>query len=165
MNYVFHTYSAVASFARVCCWRRDGSQDDMAGLTETIEWAKQHQVPVTVFGPVAEYDGPLPRLLAYSITWNKPGLASKSSYRLFPIHGRAHAEHGRKARGISPIFPSIKATCDQDGCLEFADSAHEIPLMRDADHFTELRLGSRGQASGQTQARSTDLPDLTRRIH
>lgn len=26
-------------------------------LNRTIDWAKQHKIPVTIFGPVPEYDG------------------------------------------------------------------------------------------------------------
>ncbi|MFZ1086424.1 MAG: SGNH hydrolase domain-containing protein, partial [Terracidiphilus sp.] len=109
---------------------------DMAALTETIEWAKLHQVQVTVFGPVAEYDAPLPRLLAYSIAWNIPNLASKHrlAYSAFMDAQMASLAVNTWHTSYLSLY---KATCNRDGCLEYADSAQEIPLMRDGDHFTD----------------------------
>ena len=136
MSYIFRTYlpsHLVQGLLLEARWK----PEDMAGVTETVEWAKQHQIPVTVFGPVAEYDAPLPRLLAYSITWNKPDLASKHRLAYSPSVDALMQSLDTNTWHI-PYISLYKATCAQDSCLEYADSTHEIPLMRDADHFTEL---------------------------
>src|SRR5208282_6401752 len=76
MGYIFQQYlptHPVQGVFVVGRWERK----DLDPLAELISWAKQHQVPVVVFGPVPEYDAPLPRLLAYSIAWTKPDLPSQ----------------------------------------------------------------------------------------
>ena len=135
MDYIFHTYLRVHPVQGLLLEAR-WKPADMAGLTETIAWAKQHQVPVTVFGPVAEYDAPLPRLLAYSITWNRPDLASKHRIAYSPSMDKLMQSLNASTWHI-PYISLYQATCNQEGCLEYADSAHEIPLMRDGDHFTD----------------------------
>jgi hypothetical protein len=135
MNYIFHTYLPSHPLQGLLLEAR-WKPADMAGVTETIEWARQHQVPVTVVGPVAEYDAPLPRLLAYSIAWNQPGLAGKHRLAYSPAMDTLMQSMDANTWHI-PYISLYKAICDQQGCIEYADSAHEIPLMRDGDHFTE----------------------------
>lgn len=113
------------------------SERDMDALTAVITWAKQHQLPVTVFGPVPEYDGPLPRLLAYSIAWNKPNLASQ---HLVASSGPLDAEMQNMAMNIwhVPYISLYREICDAEGCAEYADAAHKIPLMDDANHLNQF---------------------------
>jgi peptidoglycan/LPS O-acetylase OafA/YrhL len=150
MSYIFKTYLPTHPIQGLLLEAR-WKPDDMAGLTETIEWAKQHHVPVTVIGPVAEYDAPLPRLLAYSIAWNTPDMASK---HLLPYSPNMDAL--MQSLAVStwhvPYISLYKATCNREGCIEYADARHEVPLMRDADHFTDsgsalivTRLINRGE--------------------
>jgi hypothetical protein len=98
---------------------------------------KQHQVPVTVFGPVPEYDGPLPRLLAYSIAWKKPNLASQ---HLVAGQGSLDAEMETLATNTwhVPYVSLYREICGAGGCAVFADAAHEIPLMDDANHLSQF---------------------------
>jgi peptidoglycan/LPS O-acetylase OafA/YrhL len=76
MNYIFQTYLPAHTIQALLLEGR-WTPDNMGELTETIEWAKQRHLPVIVFGPVPEYDAPLPRLLAYSIARHQPDLASR----------------------------------------------------------------------------------------
>ncbi|MGB7986351.1 MAG: acyltransferase family protein [Terracidiphilus sp.] len=135
MNYIFQNYLPTHPLHGLLLEAR-WKPGDMDGLTETIEWAKQHHLAVTVFGPVAEYDAPLPRLLAYSITWKKPDLASKHRLAYSPSMDKL-MQSLNASRWHIPYISLYRATCNQDGCIEYADSAHEIPIMRDGDHFTE----------------------------
>jgi len=136
MAYIFQTFlpaHPVQEIFMVGRW----SERDMDALTAVITWAKQHQLPVTVFGPVPEYDGPLPRLLAYSIAWNKPNLASQ---HLVASSGPLDAEMQNMAMNIwhVPYISLYREICDAEGCAEYADAAHKIPLMDDANHLNQF---------------------------
>jgi hypothetical protein len=109
----------------------------MAGLTKTIEWAKQHQVPVIVFGPVQMYDAPLPRLLAYSIAWNEPDLATR--HRVISCAPRdAQMQSLAASTWHVPYVSLYHAICDGGECLEYADTEHSIPLMNDEVHLNKF---------------------------
>ena len=111
-------------------------EKNMEGLTELIAWAQQHQVPVTVFGPVPEYDGPLPRLLAYSIAWNEPNLASEHLVASLELVGCGDAKDGGEHLACALYFV-VPGICGAQSCAEYADAAHKIPLMSDTNHLTQ----------------------------
>ncbi len=132
MAYIFRTYlpSHPVSTFLVGRWF-DKNLDE---LTKTIAWTKQHNIPVTVIGPTPEYDGTLPRLLAYSIAWNNPSLANR--------HRVASSEVlDAKMEGLAanvwhvPYISLYKEICSAETCVEYADAAHKIPLMDDGDHL------------------------------
>jgi len=110
---------------------------DMGALSGVISWAKERGLPVTIFGPVPEYDAPLPRLLAYSIAWNKPKLPSQ---HLVPGSRSLDTEMQRLAAETWHVsYVSLyQAICGPDGCVEYADATREIPLMGDTDHLSRL---------------------------
>ena len=150
MSYVFETYlpeHPVQGLFLAGRWEKK----DLGPLTGVINWAKQHQQPVTVFGPVPEYDAPLPRLLAYSIAWAKPNLARQH------LVGRLESLD-TEMQGLAatawhvPYVSLYRGICDAEACAEFADSSHTVPLMGDTDHLTRLgaqfvvqRLVERGE--------------------
>jgi peptidoglycan/LPS O-acetylase OafA/YrhL len=124
---------------------------DMAALGGVVTWAKQHQIPVTVFGPVPEYDAPLPRLLAYSIAWTRPNFASQHAV---PTMASLDSEMKRLSTDTwhAHYISLYRTICSDDGCTEFADAAHTIPLMNDTDHLNQFgaslvvqRLVERGE--------------------
>jgi hypothetical protein len=136
MTYIFQTYlpaHPVQGLLLIARWL----PKDLDQLNATIAWAKQHQVPVTVFGPVPEYDGPLPRLLAYSIAWNKPGLPGQ--HRV-PNSQIMDAQLQRLAANSwhVPYISLYQAICSDEGCVEYADAARSIPLMIDKDHLSKF---------------------------
>jgi peptidoglycan/LPS O-acetylase OafA/YrhL len=112
-------------------------EKDLDALGEVIVWAKQRGFPVTVIGPVPEYDGPLPRLLAYSIAWNEPDLVS---HHLVP--GPASLDIRMQSLAANtwhvPYISLYREICRINGCEEFADAAHKVPIMIDTDHLTKL---------------------------
>ena len=133
MGYIFQKYlptHPVQGVFIVGRWERK----DLEPLTGLISWAKQHQVPVIVFGPVPEYDAPLPRLLAYSIAWTNPRLASQHLLDTKTLDG----EMQRMAASTwhVPYISLYHEICGADGCLEYADPAHKIPLMGDDNHLS-----------------------------
>ena len=138
MNFIYGTYlpsHRIDGLILAAQWR----EKNLGSLAETLAWTEQHRIPVILLGPVPEYDAPLPRLLAYSIAWNKPALASQ--HRVVN-DGLLDSVMERLARTRwHVLYISLySAICDGQDCDEFADAARTIPLMSDSDHFT--RFGS-----------------------
>lgn len=135
MEYIFQKYLPTHPVQGMFVAGR-WEEKNMEGLTELIDWAHQHQVPVTVFGPVPEYDGPLPRLLAYSVAWNDPNLVSEhliASFRSLDAEMQSMAANTWRVRYIS-LYREI---CGAQNCAEYADPAHKVPLMGDTNHLTQ----------------------------
>jgi peptidoglycan/LPS O-acetylase OafA/YrhL len=136
MSYIFQSYlpsHPVQGLFLIGRW----IDRDMSGITETIDWARQQNVPAVIFGPMPEYDGPLPRLLAYSIAWNRPGLASE--HRV-PANETLDVEMQQMAAETwhIPYVSLYRDICDDKNCAEYADAAHRVPLMDDSDHLNRL---------------------------
>jgi hypothetical protein len=99
-----------------------------------------------VLGPIVEYDGPLPRLLADEILRNSPSIAS--AMRTPGIRERDRAMRqlvtDRGATYVS-VYDSV---CRNDRCDEFVEG--DIPLQFDAGHLTakgSVEVGRRLSAS------------------
>lgn len=136
MTYIFQTYlpsHKVQGLLLVARW----SEKNLPDLATTIAWAKQHNIPVTVFGPVPEYDGPLPRLLAYSIAWNEPKLASQHR-----LHGNAALDalmQSLSSKVWHVHYISLyQEICGPNGCAVYADQTHQIPMMDDDNHLNRF---------------------------
>jgi peptidoglycan/LPS O-acetylase OafA/YrhL len=135
MDFVFQKYIPKHSIQTLLVnYRWIGKNLD--GLASVITWAKAHGIRVVLFGPVAEYDTPLPRLLAYSIAWNKPRLAQQ---HLAPYSAVMDAQLQNLAENTWHVeYVSLfQATCESDRCVEYADDKNETPMLRDRDHLTE----------------------------
>ncbi|MGD0471018.1 MAG: acyltransferase family protein [Terriglobales bacterium] len=110
------------------------------GVADIAAWAKARGVRVIVFGPVAEYDAPLPRLLAYSIAWNRPNLAQEHRLAYSPLMD-AQMQNLAANRWHVSYVSLYQTTCDSNRCLEYADETSAVPLLTDTDHLSEA--GSR----------------------
>jgi peptidoglycan/LPS O-acetylase OafA/YrhL len=136
MNYIFGTYLLSHPIQGLLVAGR-WEEKDMSALLGVSEWAKAHKIPLFIFGPVPEYDAPLPRLLAYSIAWNEPSLASQHL-----VAGSASLDalmHNLADNTWHvPYISLYHAICDASACVEYADADHSIPLMSDTDHLSEL---------------------------
>jgi len=136
MAYIFQSYlptHRIDGLLMVARWL----EKDMDELTATIAWANQHQLPISVFGPMPEYDGPLRRLLAYSVAWNKPKLAAA---HLVPNGQYLDAKMRDMALNTWHVnyISLFKEICGAEGCAEYADAARKIPLMDDANHLNRF---------------------------
>jgi peptidoglycan/LPS O-acetylase OafA/YrhL len=134
--YIFQNYlpsHSIQGLFMVGRW----TEKQLPEVTTTIAWAKQHNIPVTVFGPVPEYDEPLPRLLAYSIAWNKPDFASQ--HRVTTI-GAIDAKMQSMAANVWHVryISLYQELCGVDGCAQYADGAHKIPVMDDDNHLNQF---------------------------
>jgi hypothetical protein len=133
MDYVFGTYLRTHPVQSVIL-EANWNSGSIAPLEETLAWAKAHQVPVVVMGCVPTYDAPLARLLAYSVAWNEPDLASK---HLVQAEGTLEVQLRAvvKDKWQAPFVSLYDSLCEGDRCIEYADVAQTVPLMNDRDHF------------------------------
>src|SRR5215467_5470410 len=135
MSFIFQKYLPAHTIEALLINYRWNSRD-LNGLGDVVTWAKAHGIRVVLFGPIAEYDAPLPRLLAYSIAWNKPKLAQQ---HLAPYSAVLDSKMRNLAENTWHVdYVSLfKATCESDTCLEYADDKDEIPMLKDGDHLSE----------------------------
>jgi hypothetical protein len=134
MTYIFQSYlpaHPVQGLLLASRWE----PKDLEELAYTIQWAKNHRIPVMLIGPEQEYDVSLPRLLAYSVNRNKPELPGQ--HRL-STDGNLDARLRTLALNVwhVPYISLYSATCDNRGCTEYSDQAREAPLMFDTGHLT-----------------------------
>ena len=107
--------------------------DDVPRLAKTIAWTKQHGFRVILFGPMLQYDAPLPRLLAASIRDNDP--SEPASHRV--------AKYQRLDDQLSSLSNDewkvtyvsfFKMLCPGDACVEY--TSDRSPLQSDYGHLT-----------------------------
>jgi len=116
--------------------------EDLADLASTLETLKSRGVDVTVFGPIVEYDGALPRLLADEIMRDSPTIAS--SKRTPCIRERDLKMRQMVAAGGATYVSVYDAICRDGRCDEYAEG--NIPMQFDAGHLTAngaLEVGQR----------------------
>jgi hypothetical protein len=133
---------------------RDGSE--FARLAPTVAWCQEHGIPVYIFGPVVEYDTPLPKLLAYSIAFNDPGMVDRHMRQEFfgmDTYMKHVAEVDWKAHYIS----IADAACPGGHCLHYADPAETVAFLGDDNHFS----GAGSKLIVQRIEARGELPPLT----
>jgi peptidoglycan/LPS O-acetylase OafA/YrhL len=135
MDFVFQKYLASNAIQVLLVEARWRSKD-LDGVGEIVTWARARGIPVIVFGPVAEYDAPLPRLLAYSIAWNRPNLARQHRLPYSPVVDEQMRNLAESKWHVSYVS-LYQATCESDRCLEYADEQNGVPLLKDGDHLSE----------------------------
>jgi peptidoglycan/LPS O-acetylase OafA/YrhL len=153
MEFIFQKYLAAHTIRGLLVEARWKSKD-LNGVGEVVTWAKARGIIPVVFGPVAEYDAPLPRLLAYSIAWNKPNLAQQHRLAYSPVVDEQMQNLAENSWHV--LYVSLyRATCQSDRCLEYADERDGIPLLKDEDHLSEagskflvFRLSRLGELDG-----------------
>lgn len=131
MHYMFQDYLQTHSVDCVLIAARwDGT--DLARLEETVLLLKKRRLKVVLFGPIVQYDGSLPRLLAISIQKNDPSLPAAHRVSYYEELDRKMAEIARQlgVRYVS-YFDLI---CHHGACLEYA--AKGVPLQSDYGHLT-----------------------------
>jgi peptidoglycan/LPS O-acetylase OafA/YrhL len=116
--------------------------EDIPALSDTLETLMSRGLDVVVLGPIVEYDGALPRLLADEILRNSPSMASAMRTRGIAARDRL-LRRIVTAKGATylSVYDSV---CRDDHCDEFAEG--DIPLQFDAGHLTaqgSLEVGRR----------------------
>jgi len=135
MDFVFRKYLASHAIQGLLVEAR-WNATDLRGVDEIVAWAKSHGTNVVLFGPVAEYDAPLPRLLAYSIAWNRPDLAQQHRLAYPPVRDAQMRNMAANRWHVSYVS-LYRATCESGRCLEYADERDSIPLLTDGDHLSK----------------------------
>ncbi|MGO8814900.1 MAG: acyltransferase family protein [Terriglobia bacterium] len=119
---------------------------DFPELGRTVAWIRQQGIDVIVFGPVPEFDVPLPRLLTLSLRERNPAMIDRHR-RTEPVQtDKELAELARgqwKVRYISAYEDLCAANVKTEaaaplhtnsGCPVFA--APGVPFLFDSNHFT-----------------------------
>jgi peptidoglycan/LPS O-acetylase OafA/YrhL len=128
--------------------------EDLPGLSATLEMLKSRGLDVIVLGPIVEYDGALPRLLVDGILHNSPAIAN--GMRTSGIRERDRAM-SRLATDKGATYVSVyDSVCRHGVCDEFAEG--DIPLQFDAGHLT-------AQGSIQVARRLASLLGTRRENH
>jgi len=107
---------------------------DLPSLGETLVWLHQRHIPVILFGPIVQYDSPLPRLLALSISRGDPQLPR--AHRLLALSSLDDqmAELAHNTWNV-PYVSMLDLFCTPTRCTEYA--APGIPLQSDYGHLTK----------------------------
>jgi lysophospholipase L1-like esterase len=134
MNYIFDTYLPAHPIQGIFLEGRWG-KEHISGIARTIDWAKSHNVPIILFGPVPEYDEALPRLLAYSVAWGKPSHITEHTVGKIAAIDAQLQELAASTWHV-PYISLYQQICASGDCLLYADPQQTIPLMQDRDHFT-----------------------------
>jgi peptidoglycan/LPS O-acetylase OafA/YrhL len=106
--------------------------EDIPVLSDTLDILKSRGIDVTVFGPIVEYDGALPRLLIDEIRYNSPSFARDMRMPGISERDRALA---RLVTAKGATYVSVyNAVCRDGLCDEFVRG--DVPLQFDAGHLT-----------------------------
>jgi peptidoglycan/LPS O-acetylase OafA/YrhL len=131
MQFVFNDFLVnhrVDKILLAASWK----DEDIPGLSDTLETLASRGLDVVVLGPIVEYDGALPRLLADEILRDSPSIAS--AMRTPGIAKRDRVLR-RTVTAKGATYLSVYDSVCRDGrCDEFAEG--DIPLQFDAGHLT-----------------------------
>ncbi len=132
MNYMFSDYLPAHHVDTLLIAGR-WEADDLPRLKKTIAWTKQHGFRVILFGPMLQYDAPLPRLLAASIRDNNPAEPAShkvAKYQRLDDQLAALSQNDWKVTYVS----FFKMLCPESSCVEY--TADRSPLQSDYGHLT-----------------------------
>jgi hypothetical protein len=80
------------------------SEEDLAALSETLDWAKAHGIRTIVIGPIVLYDEMLPRLLFLSMRDGDPGLVGRHRLKLVALDEKLRALAAAKGAGYVSLL-------------------------------------------------------------
>jgi hypothetical protein len=131
MNYVYKTYLPNNHVDKILIAAR-WDERDLSGLKKVLAWAEERAIPVTVFGPMVEYDLALPRILAEAAQRHDPGLVDRHREYDKKLEASLHAIASQYNATYISLF---KVLCPQDRCLTVAPDG--VPLEFDGNHLTK----------------------------
>jgi peptidoglycan/LPS O-acetylase OafA/YrhL len=106
---------------------------DIEQIGQTLTYIKGLGVQPILFGPVVQYDTPLPRLLAVSIKDSDATLAQRHQLPMSRTLDLKMADLAKTVWRV-PYVSYFDALCTGRQCLEYASP--EVPLQGDIAHFT-----------------------------
>ena len=132
MNFVFNDYLTSNRVDRLLVGGR-WVEHDLPGLEELLKWARSRGIPVTLFGPMVEYDQALPRILAAAVKSND--LLAVESH-VVKSNTALDSELDAIASNYGATYVSYyKLLCKSDHCLTTTPDGS--PLEFDTDHLTK----------------------------
>ncbi|MDR3576211.1 MAG: acyltransferase family protein [Anaerolineaceae bacterium] len=134
MRYIFGKYLPAHQVDGVILCKH-WEENDLDLLGETVKWSKEHHIRLVVIGPNPTYDMPLPRLEAYAMTWNRPGMVNQHLDRGVRALDERMANLAQTTWHI-PYYSLYKVICPNGSCKEFVDSARSVPMLLDTGHLT-----------------------------
>jgi peptidoglycan/LPS O-acetylase OafA/YrhL len=147
MDYMYKDYLVHNHVDRLLLAAR-WNKRDFPNIEQVLSWARQRAIPVTIFGPMVEYNLALPRVLAYGAQQGDPKISEKYLVRGDDELDRAlralAREYGAKYISLVDIL------CTPAGCATTAEDGS--PLEFDTDHVTKagsLLLIRKAIAAGQ----------------
>jgi peptidoglycan/LPS O-acetylase OafA/YrhL len=108
------------------------NQSSPSDLDAFVHWAQSHSYPVIVFGPMVQYDQPLPRLIAESIRQHNASLIAQHRLDLQPI---TTAIQQVAQRDQVPFISWTDVLCPKHQCETTTEDG--TPLLYDSGHLTE----------------------------
>jgi peptidoglycan/LPS O-acetylase OafA/YrhL len=133
MQYVYNDYLPKHPVDEILIAAR-WEQGDLPRIDDTMRKLKQQGLNIVLFGPIVQYDSPLPRLLTASLKENDPSLPFRhrlNKYRKLDDEMAYLAEHTWHV----PYVSLFKLLCPQDVCTEYAQK--DVPLQFDYGHLTQ----------------------------
>jgi peptidoglycan/LPS O-acetylase OafA/YrhL len=134
-SYVFDDFLKTHRLDGLIFTERWRHASDFTEFAETVAWCKRQNIPVYILGPVMEYNAPLPRLLAYAITYHNEKLVRESA-----DSGLIAMDRSLKRIAVDewhvPYFSLLDVECPAGDCLIYADAAHTTPMLFDDNHLS-----------------------------
>jgi peptidoglycan/LPS O-acetylase OafA/YrhL len=131
VNYIYKDYLPSHHVDRVLIAAR-WQDKDLVPLSHVLDWMAARGIQVVLFGPMVQYDAALPRLLAFSIRGNDPGIPDE--HRLDERALDASLSQLAQARSVDYIS-FYRTLCGPKSCEELAPN--DVPLQFDYGHLTK----------------------------
>jgi peptidoglycan/LPS O-acetylase OafA/YrhL len=133
MQYVYTDYLPKHPVDRVLIAAR-WEQGDLPRLDDTMRQLKQRGLNIVLFGPIVQYDSPLPRLLTASLKENDPSLPFKHRLNKYRKLDQEMAYLAANTWHV-PYVSFFQLLCPQNACTEYAQK--DVPLQFDYGHLTQ----------------------------
>ncbi len=156
MQQVFTKFLPTHHIDRILAIARWTEADKTAVIPNLLGYARAHSIPITLFGPVQEYDAPLPRLLAYSIIRHDPTLADRHRVHDWVTLDALFAGFASIQWNVQYVS-LVKLLCSPSSCISVADPATGAPMLVDLDHYSTEGSILVGQKVAQQLQREGDL--------
>ena len=132
MRYVYNDYLPKHHIDRLLIAAR-WEQSDLPRIDYTIRALKRQGFDIVLFGPMVQYDSPLPRLLTASLKEKDPSLPFKHRLDNYRRLDKQMGDLARNTWGV-PYVSFFKLLCPQNACTEYAGK--DVPLQFDYGHLT-----------------------------
>ena len=133
MQYVYRDYLPKHHVDRLLIAAR-WEQGDLPRLDDTMRELKQRGLNIVLFGPIVQYDSPLPRLLTASLKENDPSLPFKHRLNKYRKLDEEMAYLAANTWHV-PYVSFFQLLCPQNACTEYAQK--DVPLQFDYGHLTQ----------------------------